>query len=318
MDRRVHGDYRCPPIGESGIGSLASVRRAIVHNPEYPSRRLVRFMAHDLFYQSFERFDACFPLTSTENLRSMNIPSRKIGQSALPLIFMFYSHHGTGLGRQRLCLSFSRLDTAFLISRDDIIRGSEGHPHPLFLVQIQYRPCLAGKLRIAWKEPTAILPRFDGIFIEPPPDGDPTDASDNALLNNEPLKVFPTEPRDRNAQTRGKFARQRFNRHYDSGGKTGRAARIWYNRPTHPGVAQKTSCAICSRFAEAYRPWQQFDHWRAPLQPRVRSWRAPQKNTVPYISVPCSQALPFHSHLAPLNKDSFLAYVPSPKRTIPG
>jgi len=213
---------------------------------------------------------------------------------------------GTRLGWQRLGLSLSRLDTGLLISGDDIIGRFKGHPHPLFLIQIQERPCLTGKLRITWKEPAAILPRFDGIFTQPSPDGDSTDTGNNALLYNETLKVLPTEPRDRNAQSRGKFACQRLNRHHDSGGKTGQAARIWNNLTTPPDVPRKTSCAIYSRFAEAYRAWRQFDHWRAPVQPRGRSWHGLQKNTVPCISARCSQALPSHPQLTQSHKENLL------------
>jgi hypothetical protein len=144
-----------------------------------------------------------------------------------------------------------------------IVCRPEGQSLPFFLIQVQDRPCLDGKLRITWKNPTAILPRFDGIGTQPPPDGDSTDAGNYAMFHNVPLEVFPTESRQRNTKSRRQFARQRFNRHYDSGGKTGQAARFLDDRSAHPCVFRKIVYAIYSLFVGVCRIWQRFDHWRA-------------------------------------------------------
>ncbi len=251
MNGCVHRDYGLPFLRKPINTGLTPVRRTVVHNPKYSSGRFIRLLAHDLVHQSFEGSDASLSFASTKDPCSMNIPSRKISQSAFSLIFVFNPHRRTRLGWQRLGLSLSCLDTGLFISGNDIIRRSQRNPHPLFLIQVQDRPCLTGKLGVTRKKPTTILPRFYSISTQPSPNGDPTDTGNNALLQNEPFEILTTESRDGNAQSRGKFACQRLNRHHDSGGKTGRAARIWNDPTTHPDAARKIACAIYSQFAVA-------------------------------------------------------------------
>lgn len=95
-----------------------------------------------------------------------------------------------------------------------------------------------------------ILPGLDGIGAQPPPDGNSADGDNNTLPHNVPLKVFPTETRQRNTQPRRQFAGQRDNRHPYSSGNTGQAARILVDRPAQPNGFQKTASSIYSRFGD--------------------------------------------------------------------
>jgi len=291
MDWRMNGDDGRPSLCEPVIGDSTAMRRSVIHYPEYPLRRSVRFLAHDLIDQPLKGFDPGFSFTSAEDFRTMDIPSGKVSQSALSLIFMFNTHFRAGFGRECFSHSPSRLDAGLLVSGNHIIVGSQRHSHPAALIQVQDRPCFAGEFGISRKNPAPILPGLDGILAQPSPDGDPTDTGNNTSFQNIPLDFFAAKARQRYTQFRGKLTRQGFNLHNDSGGKTEQGARVWIDRTIQPGAFQKTVCATCSRFVVADRAWRQFDHWRVPARPIKLSWPALQKNTVPYTSVPSLQVL---------------------------
>ncbi len=40
---------------------------------------------------------------------------------------------------------------------------------PLAGIQIQHTASLVGEIRIAWKDPTAVIPGSNGVFMEPTP-----------------------------------------------------------------------------------------------------------------------------------------------------
>jgi hypothetical protein len=294
MDRRVNRDNVFPSLDKPGIGSIPTMRRAVIHNPENPSRRTVRLLAHDLLNQPFKRFDPGFSFTSAENLRTVNVPGSKIGRRPFSFVFVFNAHHTTSLGRQGLCLSLPSLDAGLLVCRDDVIVRSERDALPNLLIQVQDRPCLDDKSRVAWKYPTTKLPRFDCISAQPSPNSDSTDTGDNALLQNVSSQLSETETRQGNTEPRREFACQSFNSHHYPGGKTGQAARIWAGQAIPEYVFQRTSFAICSRFVEEYHILRQFHHLISLVQLTRLFWHATRKSTVPYTYVPFAQALPFH------------------------
>jgi hypothetical protein len=162
------------------------------------------------------------------------------------------------------------------------------------------------------------LPRFDSIGVQPPPDGDPANGGSNTLFHDVSLEVFPAESRQRYTQPSWQLACQRFNCYYNSGGKTGRAARILVDRSAHPAASRKIVFATYSRFDGVDQTWQQFDHSRALARPRELSWHEPQRSMAPYTSAPCPQAFPAPSLLIQSNRDFSLAYCPPHmKKTMP-
>ena len=315
MDWRVNGDDGRPSLCKPVVGDSTTVRRSVIHDPKYPLRRFVRFLAHDLINQPLKRLDSGLSFTSAEDSCSMDVPSSKICQSALSLIFVFNTHFGTGFGRERFGHSSSRLDAGLLVSRNYIIVRSQRHSHPHALIQVQDRPRFAGKFGITRKNPAPILPRLDGIFTQPSPDGDPTDAGNNSGFQNMPFNFFAAKTRQRYTQFRGKLTSQGFNFHHDSGGKTEQGARVWIDRTIQPGAFQKTVCATCLRSAVAQAGWQ-FHHWRVPGRPEALFWRASQKNTAPYISVPLLQVLTSRPETTQSSTGFSVAYPPSLGREV--
>lgn len=63
------------------------------------------------------------------------------------------------------------LNAGFLVSRDDKFVVFEGFTFPGAFIQIQDSVGLDGKVGVPWEDPTAAVPRANGVFMEPPPNG---------------------------------------------------------------------------------------------------------------------------------------------------
>jgi hypothetical protein len=74
----------------------------------------------------------------------------------------------------------SCLDTGFLVGRQNKLVIFERLALPDALIEVEDTAGLDGEVRIARKDPTAVLPRTNRVFIEPTPDGAVTDRRDNA------------------------------------------------------------------------------------------------------------------------------------------
>src|SRR2546427_10377220 len=81
---------------QSLAGSLPAVRGAVVHNPEDPLGRPVRFLAHDLLDQAVEGSDPGSRVTIAKGLGAPDIPGCQIGQGVAPFIFKRNAHTLTG------------------------------------------------------------------------------------------------------------------------------------------------------------------------------------------------------------------------------
>ena len=66
-------------------------------------------------------------------------------------------------------LADSRLDAGFLIRANHELAGLEGPALPFPGIEIEDASGLGGEARITRKDPAAVLPRADGVLIEPTP-----------------------------------------------------------------------------------------------------------------------------------------------------
>ena len=67
------------------------------------------------------------------------------------------------------------LDTGLLVGAQDMVLGTQGLALPPPRIEVQNRPGLVGKVRIPWKDPVCVPPRFDDIRRENPPHRAATD-----------------------------------------------------------------------------------------------------------------------------------------------
>ena len=85
------------------------------------------------------------------------------------------------------------LNAGLFIGRNNIIIGPQRLVVPESLIKIQHALRLDFKVRVARENPTAVLPRPDGVLIQPTPDGSAADAGHQTpagdFLNQIPTTV---------------------------------------------------------------------------------------------------------------------------------
>ena len=81
-------------------------------------------------------------------------------------------------------------------------------PFPTSLVQVQDSSGLDLEVRVARKDPAAVLPWSDGVFVQPSPDGAVADTRHQASALRVSSHIGDAEPRQRQAQGGGQFARK--------------------------------------------------------------------------------------------------------------
>jgi len=218
VDEDDVGPFGAQPSG----GALATVRRAIVDNPEYAPRGAVGLLAHDLSDQTFEGGDAGLALAAAEQLGAMDIPGRDIGPSTGATVFVLNVNRPPRSGRQRGMFASARLDAGLLVGAEHIIARSQGFVLPPALVEVQDAAGLGGEGGIARENPAAMTPRSQRVLAEPAPERGAADLRHQPLLDRFPAQFGERPARQRQTTTRRQLTCQRFDLDPDSGGKNAR------------------------------------------------------------------------------------------------
>src|SRR5207249_1623184 len=119
--------------------------------------------------------DSILGFAAAEEFGTVNVQSGQIGPRSQPFVFVLDLHGLTGLRGQRFGFSGARLNAGLFIRRDDELVGAQFTALPEALVQIQNASGLGRKLWVSRKDPAAVLPRADGILVQPSPDGGVTE-----------------------------------------------------------------------------------------------------------------------------------------------
>src|SRR5689334_9834165 len=104
-----------------------------------------------------------------EQLGVMDIQGRQIGHRPMPLVLMFHLHRLAGSRWLGGMDASSGLNAGLFIRRNDELVFLQRLVLPDPLVEIKKPPGLNSKQRITRKNPTAVEPRSNGIFMEPAP-----------------------------------------------------------------------------------------------------------------------------------------------------
>ena len=99
----------------------------------------------------------------SEELGRVDIPSCQIGPSTFSEILVLNPPGSASSNRQGGLLTASRLNTGFFIRGDNELRILQGFALPDSGVEIEDTPGLASEIRVSRKDPTAVLPRSEGI-----------------------------------------------------------------------------------------------------------------------------------------------------------
>jgi hypothetical protein len=74
------------------------------------------------------------------------------------------------------------LDAGLLVGRNDKFLAFEGFPLPGALIQIEDSVGLDSEGGVSRKDPTAVIPGPNGVFMEPSPDGTPGDGGNQTSI----------------------------------------------------------------------------------------------------------------------------------------
>ena len=124
---------------------LATMRRAVVHDPEDAASGVVRRLAHDLLDQTLEGRDAGGRFAATEHLGAMHVQRSQVRPGATACALMLNAHRFARLGRQARMDAHASLDAGLLVGRDDELVVAQHLSLPTPFVQVRTRPALAWK-----------------------------------------------------------------------------------------------------------------------------------------------------------------------------
>ncbi len=201
-------------LREAPHRGFATVRRAVVHDPEHAPRGVVRWLAHDLIDQALKGRDTGSRFAAAEHFGAMHVQCGQVRPCAATHVLVLHAHGLACCGGQARMDAQTRLDAGLLVCGDDKFIRAQRLPLPAPLVQVQDASGLGLELRVARKDPAAVLPGTDRVLVQPAPHGAVADARHQPRALGVSRHICHTEPRQRQSQGGRQFARQRldFNR----------------------------------------------------------------------------------------------------------
>jgi hypothetical protein len=142
---------------------------------EHAAGLAVGRLAHHPVDQAIKSHDAALRLAVAENLGLMDIQGGQIGQGPAPLGLMLDFHRLARCGSLGGMNASPSLNAGFFVGRNHELVLLQGLVLPDSLVKIQQPSGFGRELRIPGKNPTAVKPRSDSVFMKPAPKGAVTD-----------------------------------------------------------------------------------------------------------------------------------------------
>lgn len=142
-------------------------------------------------------------------------------------------------------LAAAGLNAGLLVRGDHKLVGFQGSIVPLAGIEVENPSGLGGEIRIAREDPTAVIPRANGVLVQPAPDGASGDGGDNAGLANMPRDIGRTPVREGKAKGGRQFTSERLDLDDELWGKKSGAAPDETAPANRPGAPQRSVCATC-------------------------------------------------------------------------
>ena len=155
---------------------------------------------------------------------------------------------------------------------------------PLSFVQVQQPFGLQRKLRVAREDPTAVLPRSDGILVQPTPDGTAADGRHQPRASCLTGQFRRTPAGEWHPMLARQFTRHGLHGHNHVRGKKTWAVQGVGVLRVLVAVPQRSACATDSRPLGAYRASSQSRRCSFLGRPSKSSWRAVPQKTATYTS----------------------------------
>ena len=197
---------------------------------------------------------------------------------------MFNFHGRTRQSRECAMTAVPGLDTGLFVCGDDKLIAFQEFSFPPAFIQVKNATGLDRKLRITGVYPRPVLPRPNGIFIEPTPHRFVTDRRDYAGRADMSRDIRSTPPGQGNAHCCWQLTREcLYFHHHFWGGKPG-GAPGGLDRQVLPSAGRRISFSRKRPLRVAYPAGRQF-HCFASLHGREgQSSRVELNNTLTYTS----------------------------------
>ena len=165
------------------------MRRAVIHDPENSPGVVIGGLGHNLLHKPIKGGDAIFWLATTKQLDPVDIKGSQIGPRPASFVFVFQLHRRAGLGSIGGMSTAACLDAGLFIGRQNKLVVPKRAPVPHSFIQIQNSPGFDRELPISGENPRPILPRSNGVLMEPAPYSALTDGGYKTGLPSLPGKL---------------------------------------------------------------------------------------------------------------------------------
>ena len=219
MDRSMDEGEARIAMAQTRDGSVATVCRAVIHDPENAPGVVIRGSCHHLFDQAVKGGDAILRFTTAKDAGAVDIQGGEIGPGAAAGVLVFDVHGSVRPATVRSMLAPAGLNAGLFIRGDHEFIILQRLVSPLAGIEIQHAAGLAGKVRVTGEDPTAVIPGPNGVMMQPAPQRAAADRGDQTALLNLLHQVAGTPAGERSTVLGGQFARQGSNLHDEVGGK---------------------------------------------------------------------------------------------------
>src|SRR3990172_880630 len=266
-------------VAESGVqttdASTATVRRAVVHDPEDAASGLVGWLPHHVAHQFLEGFDAGGLFAAAEELHAVNVHGGQVRPRPATFVLVLNTHGAMWSGRQGRMNATACLNAGLLVGRDDEIVAPQRFALPTAGIEVENAPRLYGKVPVAWKDPAPMLPGAKGIFAEPAPHRLVADGGRQSAAFDFAGNVAATVARQRQSACPGQFAGNGFNEHDHLWGEKLGADPSAGLPPVPARGARRTAAATDSPRRARHPIRLRSRRCRVPRRQGESSWRAP-------------------------------------------
>src|SRR6266849_3153021 len=149
MHRTMNRDDVVESSLQTTDAGIATMRRAVVHDPEDAASSLVGWLAHDVGHQFLEGFDAGGLFAAAEELHAVNVQGGQVRPRPAAFVLVLDAHRAIWSGRQGRMNATACLNAGLLVGGDDEIVAPQGFALPPAGIEVENAPRLRGEVRIA-------------------------------------------------------------------------------------------------------------------------------------------------------------------------
>src|SRR6266850_1278587 len=258
--------------------------RAIVHDPEDASGVVIRRPCHHLLDESVKGCDTILRFAAAKDSGSVDVQCRDVGPGTATEVLMLDMHGSAWTAALRGVFAAASLNAGLFIGGDDEFVIFQRPALPLPGVEIQQAAGLGGEVRVAREYPTAVVPRPNGVLIQPAPQRAAADRGNQTALLDLLNQITGARAGQRQTVLGRQLTRQRFNLNDEIWGKKSGGDPDECVLPALGGGLQKSACAKERQLHGECPDTPRSSRWTCLRLHGESSWHAGPENTATYIS----------------------------------